>query len=70
MASIFDKLHSRCLSFALIFIILQASTMSSKSYLTTEKTVKDWKNDYNRRKTNHKTSKHYISGSVHFCLYL
>ena len=68
MASIFDKLHSRCLSFALIFITLQASTMSSESYLTTEKTVKDWKNDYNQRKTNHKTSKDYISGSVHFCL--
>ena len=66
MASIIEKINPGCLLFSIIFIALQAPTMSSESHLTTEKTEKDWKNDYNRHKTNHKTSKRYISGSVHF----
>ena len=69
MASIIEILYSRCLLCTLIFIALEAPTMSSKSHLMTDKTEKDWKNDYNRHKTNHKTSQHYISGSVHFCFY-
>ena len=69
MASIIEILYSRCLLCTVIFIALEAPTMSSESHLTTDKTEKDWKNDYNRHKTNHKTSKHYISGSVHFCFY-
>ena len=66
MASIIEKLYSRSLLCTVIFIALEAPAMSSENHLTTDKTAKDWKNDYNRHKTYHKTSKHFISGSVHF----